>query len=173
MNRLILVRHGETSTNVKNVLHKFGDSDNLTENGIRQIQQTSEKLKDLKCSVLYASNEFRALQSAEIISKICNIPVIPLTGMEERNWGDYSGKPWSQIKTILDPLSIDQRYEFVPPKGESWKDFEHRLIKNVKQINADNSNAVIGIVTHGGSIRALMPYLLSVPKEEWRVPFKL
>ena len=166
MNRIILVRHGETATNVKNVLHKYGDPNNLTEKGKRQIQETGNKLKELSCSVLYASNEIRALQSAEIISKICNTLVIPLTGMGERNWGDYSGKPWSEIKTILDPLSLDQRYEFVPPQGESWKDFEHRLISNIKQVNTDNSNVVIGIVTHGGSIRTLMPYLLSAPKEE-------
>jgi broad specificity phosphatase PhoE len=166
VNIIILLRHGETHTNVKNVLPKFNDPDNLTEVGIRQIELASKHLKGLGLNVLYASNKNRALQSAEIVGNICNLEVQILEGMEERNWGDYSGKSWSEIKSILDPLTLEERYNYTPPKGESWRIFEQRLITAIKNINSINHDKVICVVTHGGSIRALIPFLLNIPKEE-------
>lgn len=166
MTTLILIRHGETSTNVKNILHKFVDPDNLTSEGIKQIELVGYKLKNLGLDVLYTSKEHRAKQSAKIIAKICNIKVNILEGMEERNWGDLSGISWDEIKIVLDSLDFNDRYNYVPPKGESWKTFETRLINCIKKVVQNNSNNIIGIVTHGGSIRALMPFLLNVSKEE-------
>lgn len=163
---LVLIRHGETTTNVKNLLHKFGDPDKLTDKGKKQIELTASKLKELGLEVLYASNEARAFETAEIIGHTCNLEVKVLDGMEERNWGDLSGKPWSEISPILNPMTLEERYNYIPPKGESWKVFEQRLITSVKNAIQANTSKVVGIVTHGGSIRALMPYLLNVSKEE-------
>ncbi len=54
--------------------------------------------------------------------------------MQERNWGVFTGKPWGEVKKILDPMSIEERYDYTPPQGESWRVFEGRLIKAVKKI---------------------------------------
>jgi len=86
--------------------------------------------------------------------------------MKERNWGEFSGKPFLEIKKVLDPLTLDERYGYIPPKGESWKDAEKRLTDCVKNVVETNAGKVVGIVTHGGSIRILMPYLLGTPIEE-------
>ncbi|EKD99656.1 MAG: Phosphoglycerate mutase [uncultured bacterium] len=166
MTKIILIRHGETQTNVKNILHKYGDPDNLTPTGIKQVELVGERLKTLGLEKLYASNEYRALQSADIIGKICNLDITPLEGMEERNWGEFSGKPWSDVKVVLDPLTLDQRFNYIPPNGESWKTVEERLITAVKKAVELNPKKTVGIVTHAGSIRALIPFLLKVPREE-------
>lgn len=163
---LILIRHGETYTNVKNVLHRYGDEAILTKTGIDQITATGFKLKSLGIKKLVASNEKRAIESAELIAEICNTELSIVDGLEDRNWGDLSGNPWSDIKVILDPMSLDARYNYIPPKGESWKSFENRLAKSVKKVIDDYKGLVVGIVTHGGSIRALMPYLLNIPKDQ-------
>ena len=164
--KLILVRHGETDTNVKEVLHKYGDSSYLTSNGTKQVEVTGEKLKEIGVDKLYTSNEVRALESGKIISHICNIQLNTIEGLEERNWGKLSGKPWSEIKEILGPMTLDERYNYTPPEGESWKSFEERLVRAIKSITKNNTGHTIAAVSHGGSIRALMPYLLGVPKVE-------
>lgn len=166
MEKLIIIRHGETAKNVAGKLHSTDDLEQLTEIGIEQIKKTVEKLREYAPAVVFSSKEPRAIQSGEIISKEFAIPFETIDGMQERNWGEFSGKSWSEVQVILDPMSLEERYKFIPPGGESWEQFENRLIKAISNIMEANPNQNIVVVTHGGAIRALIPYLLSAPKEE-------
>ena len=166
MGKLILIRHGETDKNVGNSLHTVNDSESLNKNGRGQIIKTAQRLKDFTPDKIYSSKEKRAVESAEIISKELRLQVETINGMEERNWGIFTGKPWEEVKKVLDPMSLKQRYEYLPPNGESWKTFENRLINAIDKIIKEHKNSTITVVTHGGAIRALMPFLLNTPKEE-------
>lgn len=166
MGKLILIRHGETSKNVAKSLHGLNDQESLNETGKKQIQKTAIKVAEYSPSFIYSSTEKRALESAEILSQQLNIPFRPIDGMYERNWGTFTGKPWDEVKAILDPMTLEERYLYVPPDGESWKTFEDRLIGAIKTITAKHPNETVIVVSHGGAIRALMPFLLGVPKEE-------
>lgn len=166
MTKLILIRHGETNKNKNDVMHDYTDQEGLNENGKKQIQQTAKKLIQYSPTIVYSSKEIRSIESAKIISETLNIPTEVLNGMEERNWGEFSGKSWSEVEKILDPMSLEERYNFKPVGGESWKEFEERLINSVEKIVKANPTRTIAVVTHGGAIRALIPYLLDKPKEE-------
>jgi len=166
MTKLVLIRHGETAKNVKGKLHNYDDPEILSNAGREQIGKTANRLKDFNPAMIYSSKEKRAIQSAEILSKELGVPSESVEGMQERNWGVFSGKPWSEVKAVLDPMTLDERYNYVPPQGESWKQFEKRLIDAVELALKQNTGKTIVMVTHGGAIRALMPHLLNVPKEE-------
>jgi len=166
MTKLILIRHGETDKNVHNSLHATNDSESLNSNGIQQIRLTGNKLISLSPSKIYSSKERRAIESAKILSESLKVPFKLINGMEERNWGIFTGKPWDDVKKILDPMTLDERYNYLPPNGESWKTFETRLISAIKKIVDTNSEQTIVVVTHGGAIRTLIPYLLNIPREE-------
>lgn len=166
MGKLILVRHGETNKNVSNSLHALGDPEALNDTGVRQIQVTAAKLTALEPTKVYSSKERRALESAKIISETLKLSLEEIDGMQERNWGIFTGKPWEDVKKVLDPMTLDERFNYVPQGGETWKAFESRLIGAIKNITKNNIDKTIVVVTHGGAIRALMPYLLGVPKEE-------
>lgn len=163
---LCLVRHGETETNVRGVLHEHGDVEKLTARGIEQVKLVAQELKSMGLQALYCSNEARAIESAQLISSETGIDAKILDGIEERNWGEFSGKPYSEIKPMLDGMTLEERYTFVPPGGESWKEAEERLISAVQKVTEENIGKVIAIVTHGGSIRILMPHMLGAPLEE-------
>lgn len=168
MTRLILVRHGETQVNVQGKVHKYGDTEQLTDNGILQINKTSDAIKKYNPSAIYCSKEDRAVQSAEILSKSLSIPIFKVGGLEERNWGDYAGLSFQEIKEIagMDKMTFKERYTFHPPQGESWKETEERLLKALNEILSRNQGKNVILVTHGGSIRIYMPTLLGVDKEE-------
>ncbi|MBI2103674.1 histidine phosphatase family protein [Candidatus Woesebacteria bacterium] len=166
MTKLILVRHGQTAKNTGGKMHSAGDPELLNELGRKQISLTAKKLKAYKPSMIYASKEARANQSAEIISKVCRVEMISTEGLQERNWGIYAGKSWPEIKPVLEGKSTEERYLWIPENGESWKAFETRLKKIINKILKDNEGKTVIVVTHGGAIRALMPYLLHLPKEE-------
>lgn len=143
MKKLILVRHGETNKNISNKLHQSGDLELLNENGVTQITKT--KLAGI--DVVYHSLEARAVQSAKIISDLCGVTAVPLEGLQERNWGVYSNKPWSEVSKILEGLTLEERYLYIPENGESWKDFESRLISVIKNIVLIN-DFYITLITH-------------------------
>lgn len=164
--RLILVRHGETNKNINEELYKFHDPESLNKTGVAQMEKTARELQKYNLSRLFSSRELRAIKSGEIISKVCRIKLNLIDGLEERNWGDYSGRQWVEVKNILDEMSTEERYNYIPTNGESWKDFETRLINATQKILTKHKNETIVVVTHAGAIRALMPVLLNIPKEE-------
>lgn len=166
MTKLILLRHGETNKNLDNALHLTDDDAQLNETGILQIEKVAQELKDYSPDIVYSSREKRSLESARILAQTLGVPMLELDNMHERNWGEFSGQPWSEVEKILNPMGLDERYNYIPPGGESWKTFEERLIHAVTKVTTENPDKVILIVTHGGAIRALMPYLLNKPKEE-------
>lgn len=164
--RIYFIRHGETDTNVSGKLHSSGDLRELNETGIEQMKKVSGVLKKVEIERIYSSKEKRAVESAKILSDVIGKPVIQIEGMQERNWGEFTGKPWSEVAKVLEPMSLQERYEYIPENGESWREFEERLIKTLNKIVYDNNGGNIAIVTHGGAIRALMPYLLGTGREE-------
>jgi broad specificity phosphatase PhoE len=164
--RLILVRHGETDKNIKGVLHSRSDDSILSDLGRQQISVTARRLKREGIDFIYSSKETRALESSRLIAEVLGKGLRPMDGLEERDWGVFEGRSWSEVKSVLDPLDSEQRYEYVPENGESWKDFETRTNKVIKEIIDANQRKRIVIVTHGGVIRVLLPQLLHAPKEE-------
>ncbi len=166
MTRLILIRHGETQKNVSGEMHQSDDSEILNEKGKIQMKATALTLKKFNPVIVYSSTEKRAQESAQILSQELGLTFETVIGMQERNWGDLAGKTWPEIKAVLDPMTLEERYNYVPPNGESWREFEARVIKSIKTVFEENENKEVAIVSHGGAIRVLMPYLLNLPKEE-------
>jgi broad specificity phosphatase PhoE len=166
METIILFRHGETNKNSCGNIHGMGDEERLNKAGIEQIKKAAEEMRKLVPHKIYSSKEVRAVQSAELISETLDIPWEIADGVEERNWGSLSGKSVSEVQLLLNSLSLEDRYLFTPPEGESWQKFEKRLIEAVHALMEKNIEKTIVVVTHGGAIRVLMPHLLGMPKEE-------
>ena len=166
MTKIILVRHGETETNQNQRLHQTDDTQGLNDRGREQIEKTAAKIKMYAPAVIYSSPEKRAVQTAQIIGRVCGLAVRILAGIRERNWGKLSGKPWSEIQSILDKMSLDERFNYAPSNGESWKEFEQRLISALDEVVNRHQGKTIVMVSHAGAIRALIPHLLQIPREE-------
>ncbi|MBI2008289.1 histidine phosphatase family protein [Candidatus Amesbacteria bacterium] len=161
--KLIFVRHGETNKNIGNITHHTGDPTQLNDVGNDQIKKTAKYLAKFSLKSVYSSPEKRTIQSAEIIAQTFKIKAIILDEFKERNWGDWEGKPWEEIKKILDPMTLIERFTFVPPGGESWEQMEKRILSGLQSMINNNKDSVI--VTHAGTLRGLMPILKKEPRE--------
>ena len=158
--RLIFIRHGETEVNIQGKIHFTGDDTGLTAKGIEQIKHTLSVLRRNKAEKVYCSPEKRAEQSAKIITNALRLPLEILKELRERNWGKWEGRHWSGVKEKLDKMGLNERYSFVPPRGESWKQMEERLKNDLKTITSGKEKCVC-IVTHAGALRGLMPILMN------------
>ncbi|WP_253896081.1 histidine phosphatase family protein [Solibacillus sp. R5-41] len=75
---LYLTRHGETVWNTKKLMQGWKDSP-LTDNGIKQASQLSERLSNVTLSAIYSSTSKRAVQTAEIANAERNLEVLNMT----------------------------------------------------------------------------------------------
>lgn len=150
MNKLFIVRHGETDWNVKKLLQGKTDIE-LNENGIKQAEELIDKLDFNNIDIVISSPLKRAKQTATIIvSNRLDIKYDDL--LIERGFGNYEGKP---IEFDLIGKQWDYRLNDSENEIESIQDCLKRAQQFIDKINKEYKDKNILIVSHGGFIKAL------------------
>lgn len=172
---LVLVRHGESDWNLKNLFTGWRDVD-LTEKGIEEARAAGRKLKGLglRFDVAFTSALIRAQRSLDLMLDELGqtgIPVFKNLALNERDYGDLSGlnkddarKKWGDEQVLLWRRS----YDVAPPGGESLKDTAARVLPYYIQeilprvLTGDN----VLVSAHGNSLRALVMGLEKLSPEQ-------
>ena len=172
---LVLVRHGQSEWNKKNLFTGWKDPE-LTELGIEEAIQAGNQLKqsNIKFDVMFTSDLFRAQKTGRLILEQMNqtdIATIKDQSLNERNYGELAGlnkddarKKWGEEQVHIWRRSFD----IPPPGGESLKNtaervlpyFETEIMPKVK----DGLNILIA--AHGNSLRALVMEIESISSED-------
>ncbi|MCX6712722.1 MAG: histidine phosphatase family protein [Candidatus Vogelbacteria bacterium] len=156
--KIYLVRHGETDSN-KNHIHMGRIDEPLNENGINQANIVADEFKDGKIDLIFCSPLKRATQTARIIGKRINVPVIEQEELFERDYGELSGSSYDYFKTTLVngrslfEADLAQEYDYRPYGGESVEDVKQRLGRFVSEIKEQYSDKKILVVAHGGILK--------------------
>ena len=92
---LVLVRHGQSEWNKKNLFTGWKDP-NLTDLGIEEAKKAGNLLKErgLAFDIMFTSDLFRAQETGRIILEQMNlghIEVVKDQSLNERNYGDLAG----------------------------------------------------------------------------------
>ena len=181
MNKLILLRHGQSQWNLEN---RFTGWKNvpLTEKGESEAKKAGELIKKHNISIdrVFSSVLERANRTAEIAIKKAELnnllenSEIIMTSSEklnERDYGDLVGlnKQETADKFGKDQVHIWRRsYDTPPPNGESLKDVVERVSpyfkENIKPLIDKGENILIA--AHGNSLRAMMIELSMYKHEE-------
>ena len=181
MNKLILLRHGQSQWNLEN---RFTGWKNvpLTEKGEAEAKKTGELIRKHNISIdrVFSSVLERANRTAEIaikkaeLSNLLENNKIIMTCSEklnERDYGDLVGlnKQETADKFGKDQVHIWRRsYDTPPPNGESLKDVVQRVApyfkENIKPLLDKGENILIA--AHGNSLRAMMIELGMYKSEE-------
>ncbi len=138
---LILVRHGQSEWNEKNLFTGWKDP-KLTTKGINEAIKAGKELKETGYSFdkMFTSDLFRAQETGRIILEQMEIPsikVIKTKNLNERNYGDLAGlnKDDARKKWGEDQVHIWRRsFDVSPPNGESLKDTAERVLPYFKKI---------------------------------------
>ena len=165
---LVLVRHGQSEWNLKNLFTGWKDPD-LTEQGIAEANEAARKLKaqGLTFDIAFTSVLRRAQHTLDLIlAEIgqTGIPVKEHMALNERDYGDLSGvnKDDARKKWGEEQVHVWRRsYDVAPPGGESLKDTLARTLPYyVQEIQPQvlNGKRVL-VAAHGNSLRALIMVL--------------
>ena len=181
MNKLILLRHGQSQWNLEN---RFTGWKNvpLTEKGEAEAKKAGELIRKHNISIdrVFSSVLERANRTAEIAIKkaelnnlLENNKIIMTCSekLNERDYGDLVGlnKQETADKFGKDQVHIWRRsYDTPPPNGESLKDVVERVSpyfnENIKPLIDKGDNILIA--AHGNSLRAMMIELGMYEPEE-------
>lgn len=140
--KITLIRHAESIYNEKKLLQGQVDCE-LSEKG---IIDTREKAKNFSSDfdVCFCSSLKRARQTAEIL--VPNVNTIYDDRLKERGLGIWENT------LITDEKQFLLHNKIVPLNGETFKEFDNRILDFLKMIKTDYSDKKILIVTHGGVI---------------------
>jgi|TARA_B100000427_G_scaffold300446_1_gene282834 2,3-bisphosphoglycerate-dependent phosphoglycerate mutase len=172
---LVLVRHGQSEWNEKNLFTGWKDPQ-LTQKGIEEAIKAGNELKKMgyRFDKMFTSDLFRAQETGRIILEQMGTPLIPTISdqcLNERNYGDLAGlnKDEARKKWGNDQVHEWRRsFDIPPPGGESLKDTAERVLPYFENnIIPDLQKGLnVLIAAHGNSLRALVMNLEKIHSEE-------
>ena len=165
---LVLVRHGQSEWNLKNLFTGWRDVD-LTPQGIAEAKKAGVTLKarGIKFDVAFTSALKRAQKTLDLVLAEMGqegIPTFKDQALNERDYGDLVGlnkddarKKWGDEQV----LKWRRSYDVAPPGGESLKDTVARALPYfVQEILPEVLRGKRVLVSaHGNSLRAIVMVL--------------
>lgn len=175
LRNLILVRHGQSEWNSKNLFTGWKDP-GLTELGVKEAKNAGKLIakKGILFNLMYTSMLTRAQKTGDLIlqeMKHPKITIIKNAALNERNYGSLAGlnKDDARKKWGDDQVHIWRRsFDIPPPDGESLKDTAERVLPYFKSEIMPKviEGSSILIAAHGNSLRSLIMELDSISSEE-------
>jgi uncharacterized phosphatase len=153
---IYFVRHGQTDTNIKTDGGTAASEDDapLNATGIKQAKETAKTLKDVKFDIVLTSPYKRAVQTAEIINKYHNAPLIVEADLRERNAGYIDMKLWHEAFDFDKNIQVE---------GDSVKDFFERVYSAIDAIKEKYADKNVLVVAHGGVNHGFYAYFNELP----------
>jgi probable phosphoglycerate mutase len=149
--KLILMRHGESLANVRNIISEDMNGYPLTEKGMEQVLLSAEQLRELKFNGIIASPILRTSQTAKTVGDVIGLKIIESEKVKESGLGPYNGYNVNNVpKLSREDLGM-----------ESW----NSQVKRMRSIIDDYDGCFI-VVSHALPIKALTASFLDMDERE-------
>ena len=165
--RLILVRHGESESNLARSFSASPDI-SLTPKGIAQAYEVARRIKTRFTPEAVLSSHFRrAHQTAQIIGAELNLPVEIVDAIHERDLGVLRGHSYDALREFVkqapdyDP---NRGWLWRPENGESYEDVRIRITAAFDLLRQRFPEHEVVVVSHGGVMLAMWAHLTG----QWR-----
>ncbi len=164
---LVLLRHGQSEWNQKNIFTGFVDV-SLSPQGEKEAERAKIALKKYHFDAVFCSALKRTQETARIVlgehiptEYICD------AALNERHYGDLQGKNKDEVRAQYGPEQVHiwrRSFDVRPPGGESLKDTCDRVIpyyiKEILPRLQKGKNILVS--AHGNSLRALIKHLENI-----------
>jgi 2,3-bisphosphoglycerate-dependent phosphoglycerate mutase len=196
MSELILVRHGQSQWNNRNLFTGWVDV-NLTQQGVQEALTAAKDLENTQLDIAFTSTLARAHTTLAIIlsrqqqsavyihndeyhqkhqmhPKIIEkgeIPVYSDSALNERWYGDLQGKNKEAAREEFGEEQVHlwrRSWDVPPPNGESLKDTTTRTIPYFQKtiLPRIQEGKTVIVSAHGNSLRAIIKHLENISDED-------
>ena len=149
----ILIRHGESESNIRGLISEDIEGFPLTETGRKQVSRTAQELTKIKAQRILSSPVLRTRETASIISTATNIEIIVDHNIRESGLGPYNNK----------------HFKLIP--GGRREDFGFEPYDQIKKRMMESLTTYTGVnifVSHELPIKAAISSILHLDEEESR-----
>jgi probable phosphoglycerate mutase len=156
--RLVLARHAVTEQTGP-LLSGRTPGIHLSDKGREQAAALGTRLAALPVAAIYASPIERTTQTAEAIAHHHGLPVRPLPGVIEADYGEWTGGKIAELaKTDLwrTVQRAPSRARF--PSGESLTEMQTRMVSAIETVVADHPGELVVVVSHADPIKAAIAH---------------
>lgn len=166
--RLILVRHGVTAWNREGRWQGRLDPP-LSDDGRREATLLAARVAadaDLRPARIISSSLGRALQSAQEIGGVIDVPVEPDDRLVEIGAGEWEGRTHDELEATDGERYRawrSQESDVRPPGGEALDDVIGRVRELLSELDATPGPWPAMLVSHGGILRVLANLLFELP----------
>lgn len=161
---LLLIRHGESTANVDQILSGRAPGIPLTEKGREQARQVAEQLRGAPVRAVYSSPIQRAQETAAYLAERLGLPTQIAEGINETDIGEWTGWHVKQCSATPGWKELhEQPATFVFPGGESFAQIRDRAMAELRQIAARHPEALVACFSHADTIRLAAAGFLDVP----------
>jgi len=156
--RIIFIRPGETDWN-KQERWQGWVATPLNAHGREQAEALARFLRTIGMSALYTSDLRRAVQTAEILSRVGEFDTIPDERLRERSIGDWQGLTLDEMRSwYADEYAamLKDADTYRVPGGESREDVRVRMKAAFEDVLKQERGETVGILTHTTALKVLM-----------------
>ena len=143
---MYLTRHGQTDWNAVNRVMGAIDMP-LNTIGLEQAKQKHNDLLEANIDLIICSPLLRAKQTADIINKDRNIPIIFDSRISERDFGEFEGKN-------IDEFDFSSYWNYYQNQkynnSENIQSFFKRVYEFLDDVISKYKDKNVLLVTHGG-----------------------
>ncbi|HMU32604.1 MAG TPA: histidine phosphatase family protein [Pyrinomonadaceae bacterium] len=160
--KLFLVRHGQSAGNAEG---RFGGHSPtpLSDLGLRQADSAAKALQKEGITAIFSSDLLRAVQTAEPLSRLIDVPVVPTAAFRERNVGVLEGLTFDESKAAHPDdfyALVNRNLNHVITEGESYRELLHRTTEELWRILNTHIGGRVAIFSHTGVICYLTLHLM-------------
>jgi probable phosphoglycerate mutase len=168
--RLMLVRHGATAATEED---RFSGSTGaeLSEQGRWQAARLGERLSEHKLAAVYSSPLSRALETARIVARHCNLEPITREGLREIGHGHWEGQRREDVEREHGGEYAEWEadpFTFAPLGGESGLAVLARALPVVREIVTTHQGGQVLVVSHKATLRLVLSSLLAFDPRGYR-----
>lgn len=169
MTKFLLIRHATTDAVGKRLSGRMPGV-HINETGKEEAIQLAERLKGCPITAIYCSPLERALETAEPLAKMTNIPSVPAHDFMEINYGNWTNCTFDelhddpQFKRFNSLRSITRI-----PGGETMLEAQARFIAGIEKLALKhNNNEVVAIFSHSDMIKSAIAYYAGISLDMFR-----
>ncbi len=160
--RLYLIRHGQSAGNAEGRFGGHGPTP-LSDLGREQAEKTANLLAKEGIEAIYSSDLIRAVQTAEPLAKLLDLPIHQSAAFRERHVGVLQGLTFDESKQQHPNdyyALINRNVNHVITNGESYRHLLRRITGELRNILRSHNQQRIAIFSHTGAICFLTLHLM-------------
>jgi broad specificity phosphatase PhoE len=167
MTTALLIRHGHVDAIGRRMVGRLPGV-NLSTSGLSEVERLRRNLA-LPLDAVYSSPLERARQTAAPLAADRNLEPMPLDGLTEVDFGDWTGLTFDELDRLPAWHLFNARRSIAPvPNGEPAAQVQTRILGVLDQLATRHAGETFAVVSHADVIRAAVLHYAAIPLDDFQ-----